>query len=143
MGLFNTIGDKRTKCPYCNFDFTTLPNKSYHNLNFQSKDTSSRCNYFELGKKLIIQDGGLEFEAKGDTVWSGCASCFKCRKFIQVLIFIRKGIIDEIRIVDLECPKCKSDNGDFSVYGDKKGFIMNCKCWDCKHYWEQKGKNVK
>lgn len=138
MGLTNTIIDKTNLCPLCNQEF--FPKGKYKSIpedkqviHWQSKDISDRCNIWKLGERVIICDGMLKFEATGNDIWSGCSRCYNCEESMDALIFIRDGIIDEIRPIQMKCPKCGS-GGDISVGNDENhDYFIHFWCFKCDH----------
>lgn len=144
MGLTNTIIDTSKICPLCGKEI--WPKEKYKNvseeeqfIHWSSKDLADRCNVWKLGERLTLTDGLLKFEATGDDIWSGCAKCHNCEEYFDALIFIRKGIIDEIRPVKMKCEKCGNKGGYFSVVRDDNDKqLIHFHCFKCEHCTEKK-----
>jgi len=108
MGLINTIYIKeKTKCTFCGkklgyTEETIKIVKENRNIDLevgwdiQSKDMNNRCNKFNFGERVVMEDGGLTFFAKGDTTWLGTGHCDNCKKGFDCDIIIKDGVIVEI-----------------------------------------------
>ena len=100
MGLTNEIGTKEDiKCLKCkkSLRFDTEHPSFKGLIIFQSRDMSNRMNCWMIGDKITMEDGGLEFTSKNNTIWTGAHMCPHCRAFFECDIVIKKGVIDSIK----------------------------------------------
>lgn len=104
MGLTNAIITRDIlKCPKCRSGLLGFKGEP---TEWESKDTYNRCQRFVQHEEMIIDEGGMEFVARGEPKteidgiklwgWNCCAHCLRCGEFIWADIIIENGRIKEL-----------------------------------------------